>query len=422
MRIDATTLRRGSLSLLVVLCAGLLLTGCRRQPKGTPGLPLGALDVRVFGARGDGRRDDTAAFQRALKQAGGFGGVVVVSPGRYRLTAPLEIAGAALMGVRPGGFPADEETLPVLEVDHALGPVIRAGAAATVEGLMIRFPHRADDELSRPPAIELSGIGITLNGLKIEAAWDGIVADGLSNIGRLSMRDIFLSNCFNHGVFITHTLDVAHLDHVEVWSPDPRARKGASIGFRFGKNDQMQAVNLFAFGMTLGFMFEAEEVEPGKFESTYGDFANCATDQCTRGIKIEGPARLSFSGGTFLNHLESVLADHPEAMLRFSGAEFKSNGGVAVHLRKAGRAIFSGSIFRRFYGAQDRPRIVAGEVGSLVVSGCVFDPTGPGIKFEPGVVRAVVSGTIFEATEFPAFLEHEAHPGQLLLDGNIFSD
>jgi hypothetical protein len=236
------------------------------------------------------------------------------------------------------------------------------------------------------------------------------------------MRDIFLSNCFNHGVYITNALDVAHLDHVEVWSPDPRARRGASIGFRFGNNDQMQAVNLFAFGMTLGFMFEGEEIEPGSEDATYGDFANCATDQCTRGIKIEGPARVSFSGGTFLNHLESVLADHPDSMLRFDGGDFKSNGGVAVHLRKAGRVVFSGCMFRRFYGAQDKPRIVGTEVGSLVVAGCVFDPTGPGIKFEPGVERAVVSGSIFEATEFPAFLGIEEHAGEILLQSNIVHD
>ena len=46
------------------------------------------VDVRAFGAAGDGKTDDTAAIQRAVNS--GHGGVLF-SPGRYRITRPITI-------------------------------------------------------------------------------------------------------------------------------------------------------------------------------------------------------------------------------------------------------------------------------------------------------------------------------------------
>lgn len=55
-------------------------------------------NVRDFGARGDGRADDTAAFQRALDQAPP--GVILVPRGQYRLAGQLHItrSGQVLRG------------------------------------------------------------------------------------------------------------------------------------------------------------------------------------------------------------------------------------------------------------------------------------------------------------------------------------
>ena len=57
--------------------------------------------VKDFGAKGDGKTDDTAAFQRAVKEAGGK--VIAVPPGRYVLTDIIEISdsGTVLQGVGP---------------------------------------------------------------------------------------------------------------------------------------------------------------------------------------------------------------------------------------------------------------------------------------------------------------------------------
>jgi hypothetical protein len=50
------------------------------------------LDVRAFGAKGDGTTDDTAAFQTALNQAYQTGGgIVFVPPGRYLIATHLSV-------------------------------------------------------------------------------------------------------------------------------------------------------------------------------------------------------------------------------------------------------------------------------------------------------------------------------------------
>ncbi|MBM4047893.1 MAG: hypothetical protein FJ279_22560, partial [Planctomycetes bacterium] len=46
-------------------------------------------DVRAFGARGDGRADDTQAIQRAVKEGDGL---LIFPRGVYRVTRPIEVA------------------------------------------------------------------------------------------------------------------------------------------------------------------------------------------------------------------------------------------------------------------------------------------------------------------------------------------
>ncbi|MER3472678.1 MAG: hypothetical protein C4335_01300 [Armatimonadota bacterium] len=58
-------------------------------------------NVRDFGAKGDGKTDDTAAFQRALDEAGKAGGGVVYAPrGNYLFRGHLIVPnGVTLKGV-----------------------------------------------------------------------------------------------------------------------------------------------------------------------------------------------------------------------------------------------------------------------------------------------------------------------------------
>lgn len=68
----------------------------------------GKLSLGDFGAKGDGKTDDTAAVQSALSALAEQGGKVVVAPaGEYRLNGTLTIpAGVTLEGVWRGPHPS----------------------------------------------------------------------------------------------------------------------------------------------------------------------------------------------------------------------------------------------------------------------------------------------------------------------------
>jgi polygalacturonase len=51
------------------------------------------VDIKDFGAKGDGVTDDTVAVQKALEKALKLGVPLYRSPGVYRITRPLVISG-----------------------------------------------------------------------------------------------------------------------------------------------------------------------------------------------------------------------------------------------------------------------------------------------------------------------------------------
>jgi len=92
-----------------------------------------SVNIKDFGAAGDGRADDTAAIQRAI-EAGRKEELPVLWPrGRYRVTRPLVIEAQSLAGPEPGGWNADNCPMPQIVVDHTAGPALtmRAWSCAT---------------------------------------------------------------------------------------------------------------------------------------------------------------------------------------------------------------------------------------------------------------------------------------------------
>ncbi len=83
-----------------MLAAGLGLAGVAAFVGGRPALaadaPLpddGTLNVKAFGAKGDGSADDTAAIQKAIDAAARLAGrTVYLPPGSYAISSPLRIA------------------------------------------------------------------------------------------------------------------------------------------------------------------------------------------------------------------------------------------------------------------------------------------------------------------------------------------
>jgi len=136
-------------------------------------LPPGIFSVRGFGAQGDGKTDDTEAFQQAIDAAADVGGVAWVDPvepgGGYVITRTVHVRrGATLMGAPAGmpfiaweGTPRDMQRGPVIlarprEEDYAAAkkaPLFELHGGNTVRGLYILYdeqPWPSDDEVDDP--------------------------------------------------------------------------------------------------------------------------------------------------------------------------------------------------------------------------------------------------------------------------------
>jgi hypothetical protein len=112
-----------------------------RQP--APG--YGA-DVRKFGAKGDGRTDDTAGFEAAFSAASGDGcHLVVVPAGRYRITHPL----SAVAPIRIIGLSGEAGSI------IAFDPGLASGLTVTQASTEEPYPG---------PAIELAGLWLDYDG------------------------------------------------------------------------------------------------------------------------------------------------------------------------------------------------------------------------------------------------------------------
>ena len=128
---------------------GLLLSVCSSSFADPPGDPLTNTpwtDVRAFGAKGDGKTDDTAAVQGAIDwTARTTQGIVFFPPGTYKITDRLKLdRNVDLMGVGVGFgsqlLPIKTDAVTILGSDWPGG----FGFRNHITGLTIMMDHAAD--------------------------------------------------------------------------------------------------------------------------------------------------------------------------------------------------------------------------------------------------------------------------------------
>jgi hypothetical protein len=379
-----------------------------------PATPAAAVDVRRCGAKGDGKADDAPAFLAAIARATAQKVPVTVPMGIYRLGKPLVLGSVALCGPPGGAWNADIDSMPVLEPSHRDKPCVTMGAGAGLKGLCIRYKWQAEPT-SGPAAVLVTGIGAYISGVKIMYPWDGIITDGVNNVGRLHIENVFMVSPRNVGVRVTGTWDVPSLRNVEVWNAGPVPRgldKG--IGFDLGKNDLIRLTDCFAFAMQTGFLLR-DKIPGCKIEGgTWGTMANCATDYCGYGLVVEGDNTVSVSGGTFWNHAEGLVVRGSTARVRIAAAEFRSNGAPAVKVLSADHVALLGcSILRPM--KEHKPPTVLLEGGRTILSGNRIDGWGVGIAVN-GPAALTATGNDLEAHGFALLEDRHTVGGSVRTD------
>ncbi len=408
--------RLSILRLLCALCVTALIRPAAEARQAMDGSE--SVNVRALGAKGDGKANDTPAFEEALRQALAKKQTVLVPRGVYRLDKPLILENVGMTGPDPGAWCADTDALPVLIPQQRDAPCIVMKAGASLKGICIRYEWAKEPE-SGPPAVLVTSIGAYLSQLKLMYPWDGILADGENNIGRLNIADIFIVSPRNVGVRVTGTWDVPTVTNVEVWNAGPVARgleKG--IGFDLGKNDLIRMTDCFAFAMNIGFLLR-DEIPGCKIKGgTWGVLTGCSTDFCSVGIEVRGENTVSVSGGTFWNHHQSLIVDGEQARVRVTGAELKSNGASVVEVRRADQTVINGCSLLRVMEGFNVPAVrLTG--GRATLMGCHLQSTSEGILIGNGVASALAQGNTIEAAAGKAVVNRAASPAAVHVSGNL---
>lgn len=374
----------------------------------------GSFNVKDFGAVGDGKADDTAAIQAALTKAKAaeVGSSVSMPAGNYRVTKPLIVENCLLTGLSDGGWPADRGPMPTFRVDHTEGPCIVAKDAASVHGLNFQYDHKGEQARKFGPAILLSGNGISVTNIRIAEPYDGIMADGVANIGRLNIENVFIISARNCGVYVTNTYDIPTLRNIEVWNPADYSQQHC-VGFKLGRNDEIRMSNCFAFKCKTGFLFVKD-----KEGVTWGGMTGCSVDFSVEGVVVEAASSIRINGGSFWAHATSVRMAGPGNVI-VSGADLRANGDSALIVRDGNITVTGCSIGK---SGKDWPTVPAARIeggNSVLINACTFDAFGPGIVIGKSAKYFSITNNVFQPSPFETITDNSGPDATKVIANNL---
>lgn len=374
-------------------------------------------NVKDYGAEGDGKRDDTDAFKAAIKAAESDGLPVYVPAGSYIVTETLVLNSVTLYGYNSGAWTADNCDLPLLYHSNLEEPLFNV-KSGSVSGLNIKVQGVSEETKSAAETIRITNTGGRVSNLTIRNPYIGITThydpdEKEGNPGRCFIENIFIVEAYNTGVNVYGTRDVATLCNIEVWNPN----SFCPVAFRFGDNDDLRAVNLFAFKATVGFLFEETE-----YGSCWASFSNCSVDYTSIGIRVgEGNHQLTFTGGTWWTHHKAldVTAKATNAIVVVSGCEMKSNGDNTINIAGGSQVAVSGcALVRNAANANPAPVKISGG-GIVNVSGNSISANGMAVQIESTFKgAATICGNAIATSRTSGGIQNSAKNATVEMVGN----
>jgi len=388
-----------ALALLLVL-ASLPGQGAATDPR------QGALNVRDFGAKGDGKSDDTAALQAALDAAAqGGGGLVFVPTGDYLVKGSLSVPEhVVLEGVwraptaRSQGH--GSTLLAVAGAGQEGGtPFITLHTNSTLHGLTVFYPEQTNTNPPQAYPWTIRGAGDNCSIIDVLLVNPYQAVDfGTQPAGRHYIRGLY-AQALRRGIFVDKCFDIGRISDVHLWpfweiSGDAPARRFTleqGEAFIFGRTDWEYVNNCFCIGYAVGFHFRA-----------FGDgggnvlFTQSGSDVGPLAVlvdNVQDHSGISFSNCQMMAGV--VVKDTNRGPVKFTSCGFWGIDQTTSHadLAGSGNYLFEGCHFVSWGQKDPQAPCLVARGGGLTVIGCDFLEEGkPQIRLGPEVVSAVITG------------------------------
>jgi hypothetical protein len=373
--------------------------------------------VTRFGAKGDGKTDDTGAFQKALDAVGAAGGGIVYAPcGNYFLARRLNVPPSVTLkgvwesvpshiGLRNAGQPkpTDNGTTFIVTADagNENAPAfITLNANSTLKGVVIYYPNQNDDAEPKPYpwTIAMRGQNPAVLDVELLNSYNGIDA---SQNERHLIRNV-QGQPLRRGIYVDVIYDIGRIENVHFnpwWSMKPGLYKWQlehGEAFIFGRSDWQYVLNTFCFGYNVGYKFV--QTAGGVCN---GNFLGIGADACYTAVLVEGsaPFGILISNGEFTSFQgpnPTMVEVGPKnfGSVRFVNSAFWGPCNQIAKISGKGTVGFSDCTFCQWDGKNEKRHAIQVEGGKVLVRGCEFQENKPQIELGTNVTRAVVSDNV----------------------------
>lgn len=348
----------------------------------------GVRSVLSFGAKGDGKTDDTQAFQKALNTVGKEGGGIVLAPRgdfliRGRLDVPPHVT---LEGVfRAPTARSQMQGTTLLAVDgrgNADGePFIMLHDNSTLKGLAVFYPEQKSNDLQPYPwCVRGQGDNCSIVDVLLVNPWQA-VDFGTFPCGRHMIRNLY-AQALTKGVFVDKCFDVGRIENVHLWPfweiggacRDVTAKEANA--FIFGRTDWEFVSGCFCIGYKVGFHFTSFADGPGNvvLNNSGSDVGPCA-------VLVEntqGHAGIAWTNGQFMAGID--VRETNTGPIKFNncgfwaGAEFVTTSHAL--LKGKGAVTFNECHFTNWDHKGDGSPAIDADSEALTVNACDFMDEG----------------------------------------------